>query len=130
MNEQKGLINAVKSKYDSVDGRLKEVDRELARLKTPRLYEPLGQAEGRSTPEVKAFDTFLRKGLGGIEPDERKVLVVSDDPSAGYLAPPQISNEILRIAVDYSPLRQIARAVQINRESLEQPKRTGHGDAV
>lgn len=130
MNAQRDLASAYKSRLDDVYVRFNEYDRELARVKSPRLHEPLGQAEGRSTPAPKAFLTFLRKGLSYIEPDERKALVTSDDPVAGYLAPPQTSNEILRIEVDYSPLRQIARAVQINRESLEQPKRTGHGDAV
>jgi len=124
--EHNNLLSAIKRKFDT---RFDEVDKTLANLRKPPFALP-GGLDGRSTPEFRAFDQFLRKGLSAIEPDERKVLVVSDDPSAGYLAPPEVSAEILRIALDYSPLRQIARVVQINRESLEQPKRSGHGTAA
>lgn len=114
--------------HSGLEGRFSEIDRELAMLKRPCLREAPGST-GSTSPEALSFGLWLRKGDKALGPAETKVLVVSDDPSAGYLAPTQISTEILRIARDYSPLRQIARVVSIDRESLEQPKRTGAGVA-
>lgn len=127
-HESNKLISIMKTRFDGQERRIDELDYEVARLKTPNLR---GAPDERPRSlEVKAYTDFLRLGVNALGPEERKVLVVSDDPAAGYLAPPQIASEILRIALDYSPLRQICRTVQIVRESYEQPKRTGHGDAA
>jgi len=106
------------------------MEKELVKLQAPGPgLAPSSQPAGFGR-EAKAFDLYLRKGVTALEPSERKTLTISDDPASGYLASPQTSAEILRIALSYSPLRQICRVVQITRESLEVPKRTGHGDAA
>lgn len=116
---------------DGLVGRMADMERELVKTMAPGPgLAPSSQPAGFSSRETKAFGVMLRKGVTALEPTERKVLLISDNPAAGYLAPPQVSAEIIRVALSYSPLRQICRVVQINRESLEVPKRSGHGDAA
>lgn len=110
--------------------RMGYMEKELVKTMAPGPGLAPGSQPAGFGRETKAYDLYLRKGVSALEPSERKVLLISDNPAAGYLAPPQVSAEILRVALSYSPLRQICRVVQINRESLEVPKRTGHGDAA
>ncbi|MFG1465963.1 phage major capsid protein [Xanthobacter sp. DSM 24535] len=65
---------------------------------------------GSSTPEQKAFDTFLRRGEALVPELERKALVVANDTAAGYLvAPEPLAAEILKKVELLSPVRQFAR---------------------
>lgn len=87
-------------------------------------------SHGRTSPEQKAYGEFLRRGINALGPEERKVLTVSDDPQAGYLAPPQVAAEIIKGVNAYSPLRSICKVLTCNRESLEIPKKTASGTAT
>lgn len=78
------------------------------------------------TPEQKAFNAYLRRGdagIAGLGDTERKALTVGSDASAGYLAPPQFGDEILKAMVEYSPIRTYARVVQISGPEIRYPKR-------
>jgi len=130
MDLEKKLMN-LNDGIDGLVGRMADMERELVKTMAPGPgLAPSSQPAGFGSRETKSFGLMLRKGVGVLEPDARKVLLISDDPAAGYLAPPEVSREILRVALSYSPLRQICRVVQINREALEVPKRSGHGSAA
>lgn len=59
------------------------------------------------TVERKAFRSYLVQG--DLAPDvERKALSVSQDPTGGYLVPPEYASEILRDLVELSPMRRLA----------------------
>jgi HK97 family phage major capsid protein len=82
-----------------------------------------------SSEDKAYFDSYLRKGMKFLEPDEMKLLVLSDNPEAGYLAPVGYSTEVIRGIVEYSPIRENARVVQISELSMKFPKKTGASTA-
>ena len=61
---------------------------------------------------LKAFDQYCRKGLEGLEPDEKKALTVSNDSTGGFLAPPEYVRELIKTITEISPIRSIARIRQ------------------
>lgn len=74
--------------------------------------------------ERKAFGSYLR--LGNNAPaDELKTLVVSSDPQGGYLAPNEMSTEMIRDITQYSPIRGLASVRSTTQPGVTYPKRTG-----
>ena len=81
------------------------------------------------SPEVKAYDHWLRKGE--MTPEERKVLVISNDTLGGYLrAPADYINEIIKGITEISANRAIARVRSTSAPSIKVPKRTGQFSAA
>jgi HK97 family phage major capsid protein len=80
--------------------------------------------------EVKAFTTFIRSGREAMGAEEIKSLIVGDDPRGGYLAPPQISTELITFLTQYSPVRAAARVGQTGSPSVILPVRTGITNAL
>ena len=86
-----------------------------------------GQFGGEDTEEFKAFGQFIRKGEKGVGPDEFKTLLVSDDPSAGFMCPPQLEAQILHAAALGSPIRGICKQYTTDKNSFELLKKDGSG---
>lgn len=74
--------------------------------------------------ERKAYDSFIRRGVERLSADELKVLVVSQDPTGGYLAPPEFLAEIIKSEVLYTPVRDLVTVRQVGSQEFQQPKRT------
>jgi len=72
-----------------------------------------------------AFDTYCRKGIENLSPDEKKALTVSNDSTGGYLAPPEYVKELIKDVTEISPIRSIARVRNTGARSIQVPKRTG-----
>lgn len=91
-----------------------------------RLNRPGAQQQeqrNEPAPEVRAFGVYLRRGAAALNADEQRALTVANDQSAGYLAPPEYGNEILRTVVEYSPIRAYARVMTIAGSEIRYPKR-------
>lgn len=73
----------------------------------------------RSTIDPRAI-----KGAGILTPDELKSLVVSNDKTGGYLAPPEYVQEMLTTVVEFSNIRSLARVRTTSAGSVQIPKRT------
>jgi HK97 family phage major capsid protein len=88
---------------------------------------PAPEAKGDNEPaEVKAaLVNYLRKGRGNLTADEVKLLSTSDDTQAGYLAPRQMVNEVIRAVTEMSPIRTVARIIPTSAKGIEIPRRTG-----
>lgn len=67
---------------------------------------------GVDTPEMKAFNSLLRKGV--LNPEEAKSLSVDSDPDGGYLVPPQTSSLIIEKLIEISPIRDLAEVVTLS----------------
>ncbi len=80
--------------------------------------------------ETKAFENYVRRGVEHMPVDEVKTLTVGANTSAGYLAPPQFGNEILKNLILMSPIRQYAKTVQISAQEVIYPVRTGTTNAT
>lgn len=76
--------------------------------------------------EVKAYDKYLRFGdrSNKLTEDERKVLIVGNDSSGGYLAPPEMVMDIIKGVVEFTPFRGICTVYTTSRGELMLPKRT------
>lgn len=77
--------------------------------KLNRLNPGEGEAEKKAeaTAERKAFAAYLRLG-DAIPETDKKALNQSSDPQGGYLAPAELSSEVIRDLVEFSPIRSVA----------------------
>lgn len=67
-----------------------------------------------------AFCNYLRKGMdAGLEAYESKALSVGTDADGGYLVTPGMSERIVTIIHESSPMRQLASVQTISTDSLE-----------
>jgi len=88
---------------------------------------PAGTADEKDEKaeiEHKAFAAYLRRG-DATPAEELKSLTVSNDEQGGYLAPAEMSNEMIRELVEFSPIRSVASVRSIVSPSVKYPKRTG-----
>ena len=46
--------------------------------------------------KLQVFDKWVRKGDEGLDDMEKKALMFVDDTQAGYLAPPEYVNELIK----------------------------------
>jgi HK97 family phage major capsid protein/HK97 family phage prohead protease len=112
----------VKSLLSTLEGRFTErLDKIEAKLNRPATSTGDDDEAGI---ERKAFTGFLRKGVERMQPDEVKALTVATDATAGYLAPEQFASEIIKLLVQYSPIRTYARVVTIGASEIKLPRRT------
>ncbi|MBN8630264.1 MAG: phage major capsid protein [Rhodobacterales bacterium] len=77
--------------------------------------------------ERKAFRAYIQRGNLA---EEAKALTVSNDPSGGYLAPPEFNAEVLRDIVEISPIRSLASVRGTNAPSVIYPTRKPMGNAT
>lgn len=90
----------------------------------------------RGTREHKAFLKLLREGMPKDEEAQRQVklavdlpewkaMSLADDVGGGYLASPEFAADLLRLLVNASPIRRVARVVPMAANLLLQPVRAG-----
>ena len=134
----RALASAVELKGDDEDDLTKTVDDRLKKVEEkgpdPKLIERLDQIEAKMnrpgdqekkdgpTDEMKAFAAYLRHGDRA---EEVKTLQVGVDPQGGYLAPNEMSTEMIRNLVQFSPIRSIASVRSTSAPAVSYPKRTG-----
>lgn len=110
-------LKAVETKHAD-DGKLKDrLDKIEAKVNRPGGDPP---ADPDKAAERKAFINYLRHGAETPETD-KKILIVADDTRGGYMAPPEVSGEILRAIVQISPIRQFASVRQTTAPSVKYP---------
>ena len=108
----------------------KQINEKLDRFET-MLKRPDAAVETATVDTaVKAFDAYLRKGENELSPDEKKSLTVGDNTAAGFLAPPEYVNELIKTVTEISPLRSIARVRPTTQKSVQMPSRTATFSAV
>jgi len=125
-------VDSLAETVSAIDTRLTAVEEKVGSVKSvadrieAKLNRPGAATETKAAPEkieVKAFHAFLRRGIERMEADEVKTLTVANDPSAGYLAPPEFGTELFKNMVEFSPIRQYARVVQITGPEIRYPRR-------
>jgi HK97 family phage major capsid protein len=109
-NEMKEAIEAATKKLDEME------------VIQKKIHVSLVDKEEKS-PRIKAFLDWVRKGEP--IPEEHKVMRISDQTLGGYLSTPEISNELLKDVVEFSPMRPIVRVRPTSKESVKIRKRTG-----
>ncbi|SCX27139.1 phage major capsid protein [Agrobacterium rosae] len=118
------LRTAAEERHTAHQTEVRSLTERLASMET-RLNRPGTQQEQRNEPtaDALAFGVYLRRGAAALNAEEQRALTVANDASAGYLAPPEYGNEILRTVVEYSPIRAYARVMQIAGPEVRYPKK-------
>jgi len=115
------------AKQDELKMTIKSIMEQLDKMEIERkrlaLYAPV-QTTKEKSPEYKAFLDWAR--TGNQIPAEIKLLRVSDSTLGGYTTTPEITNELLKDLVEYSPIRSIARVRPTSKDSFPIRKKTGH----
>lgn len=107
-----------RNNWASANDRLSELETRLAR---PRAAG-VAQASGELTPEMRAFDTWLRRDVRGLKPEEARLLATDSDVDGGYLVPVNMANAIIEKLIQFSPVRELANVMAISRgDTLEIP---------
>lgn len=130
------VTKAVAELTETVDGRLKaleekggddklkdRLDKLEAKMNRPGAGEG-DENKGQAETELKAWVTYLRKGQQTADTD-LKALTVADDTQAGYLAPAEVSRDVIRDITEFSPIRQFASVRETAAPSVKYPVRTG-----
>lgn len=108
------LVETVKS----ISELLTKTEKEIKDIHTAINRTPILGVDGKTalTPEQKisnaAFYNYLRKG---IEVNELKALVSSNDPAAGYLINEQMGEMWDLTVRELSPFRQVARVINLTK---------------
>jgi len=102
------------------DARLDEIETKMDR---PPIEIPGAEKDKELSDEHKALIQWMRKGIN--TPEEVKVLKIADDTAGGYLASPEITNELLKTLIEFSNIRSIARVRPTSKNEIWVRKRTG-----
>ena len=102
-----------------------QIGERLENLETMLKRPQAGMETGDIDVAMKAFDTLLRKGKEGMEPEELKALTVGNDTTVGFLAPPEYIRELIKAVTEISPLRSVSKIRSTGQRSIQIPKRTG-----
>ena len=111
-------VTKQKMAQDEVAERVKKVETMMSRPEFGQAYK------NADSMEKKVFDKWLRQGKEALAPEELKVLTASNDNTAGYLAPPEYVQELIKGITEISPIRSIARVRSTTNRSVQIPKRT------
>lgn len=107
---------------EKMNTELKAIMDRVDQLET-KMNRPLVGNDKSPKPEVKAFCSWMRKGIAG--PDEVKLLATDDDSTGGYMVPTVLMNRIIETIVDISPVRQDAAVETISGNLAQMPKEDG-----
>ena len=126
MTEEKlSKIDKELDKYADIEKSLKANElsqkaqqEQMARLETIVSRPDFGKGSPAESMQKKVYDKWLREGKEGLSPDEVKVLTVSNDATAGYLAPPEYVRELIKGIIEYSPVRSLARVRTTTQRSV------------
>jgi HK97 family phage major capsid protein len=111
-------VTKQKLAQDETAERVKRVETMMSRPEFGTAYK------NAESCEKKVFDKWLRQGKEALAPEEVKVLTASNDNTAGYLAPPEYVQELIKGIVEISPIRSIARVRSTTNRSVQIPRRT------
>jgi HK97 family phage major capsid protein len=125
--EQRGHADSVTQDHlgrinDAIDQTKSRLDRMETTLRRPSGLAP-ATFHGKD-PFVgeyrSAFCNYLRKGIDhGLQAFESKALSAGSDTDGGYLVTPSITDQIIQIVHESSPMRQLAAVASISSDSLE-----------
>lgn len=118
--EQETKNNELKETIGNVTKKVDEIEVQQKKLIT--------LASSKDEKEVLGFKELMdwcRNGKAIEHAEELKVMKLSDATLGGYLASAEVSGELLKDVVEFSPIRSIARVRTTSKESIKVRKRTG-----
>jgi HK97 family phage major capsid protein len=119
-------------KMQTMNNRMDELDTKLNRRPAPQLTET-EQATKTHKDRTKAFLSFCRYGLEGMTAEEKTLLAkdslpgdkkaLSSAQGVEFLASSEMSNELLKGVIEFSPIRAVARVRTTSNKSVKLRKR-------
>ena len=103
--------------FEAMQKRLDDMEAKAARPNGVHIASPAVNVER------KAFESFLRRGVERISPEDQKALTVANDTNGGFLAPEETGNELLKLLSEYSPIRSYAKVISISAPEITFPRR-------
>lgn len=113
-----GVKAETKEYVDRLNARLDELE-----VKAKRPAQSAGTES--NSPGTAAFLKWARQGPDKLGTEEIKALTRSDDTTGGYLASSEMTQELIKGVVEYSPIRSVARVRTTSAKSIQVRKRTG-----
>jgi len=123
-----GADAVLEEKVDRINGDLTRMSRAVDGLVTARNRPGLGGGLDPQAAEHRAafYNRFIRKGLDeGLGRLEAKALTVGTDAEGGYAVPEELDRTIDRLLADVSPVRRVAKVVQIGSSQYKKLVNTG-----
>tara|TARA_Y100001937_G_C7132414_1_gene338257 strand:- start:1510 stop:2727 length:1218 start_codon:yes stop_codon:yes gene_type:complete len=124
-------IEADLDRYEDINQKLtlaqqeaKQTNEKLTEMETLLKRPDVGVETKEIDFKLQSFDHYLRKGKDNMSVDEVKALTVGDNTQAGFLAPPEYVNELIKTLTEISPMRSIARVRSTTQKSIQIPSRT------
>jgi HK97 family phage major capsid protein len=105
---------------EAIKTRLDDLETKMSRPPSPGPGED--KADEKPSEEMKAFLKWIKEDKQGLGPEELKVMKISDDVSAGYTAPIEMSSQIIKKMETLSKIRQNAEVITIGGSGIEFPK--------
>lgn len=119
--ERKGADAVTAEKVERINDALSGMKARIDEMMIAGKRPPLSGAGAGDNSARKAFNDFLRKGIGAGSSLELKGLSGSSGPAGGYLIPTEVEAMIDRVLPQISPIRAIASVRQIGTSSLKKP---------
>lgn len=123
--EKKGAADPLYNEHlarinQSLDSHKRRVDHLETALSRPVVGNTKAAGAEFESEYKRAFRNYLRKGMeSGLEAAQIKSLSVGTDADGGYLVPDNISETIIRIVNESSPMRALARIETISSDSID-----------
>lgn len=103
-----------------IKSRLEQVETRLNRPAFATGHAPVADSEHK-----QALNKYLRRGEGGLTPEEVKLLSVDSDPQGGYWVTSDMSSQVITKVTETSPMRNLATVESISTDALEIPEDIG-----
>lgn len=113
------LTNILTEQVASTNERLDYLE-----TKMNRPDDPGDGSFGRQSEKVRAFDTYLRRGIERVPSHYQDALQTGEDPAGGFLNPAEYEKQLERDLTLFSPIRSVARVGTTGSGEVLLPKRT------
>jgi HK97 family phage major capsid protein len=108
---------ATAARLENLEEWAREIERKSGRPFAEADSWPTGASE--DAERTKSFYSYMRTGR---ESDlQQKSMSIGSDPDGGYLVPTELDRELTKYLRARSPMRQIARVVQVGGAEFKQP---------
>jgi HK97 family phage major capsid protein/HK97 family phage prohead protease len=114
-------VAEIKTSIGNVEKAAQRIETKMARPGAAN--DNRAAANDNANVEKKAFGSYLRRGVERMDPIEAKALTVGTDANGGYLAPDEFGNELIKLLVEQSPVRQYAKVITISSAEIKYPRR-------
>lgn len=151
-SQPNGEANDIERRLEAIEG---AINARVAKLEAAAARSEIEAAtrEGGDDPHshagrgaaIRAFVNLVRARTGGnhsaqaaaeaayVEavhgPDATSTMLVSDDTSGGFLAPPEMVTDMIMLLQEQNPVRAICRPFTVGSSSMTIPRQTAHAEA-